>query len=130
MSANVTDKQLESIVSLNSIERYKHAIKQIADWEEAWGLYDNGWALAGDDDGNQYFLIWPAEKYAQICAKDEWLTYKAKKIEINHLLGELSDELKNNNTKLAIFLTPNDNAVIQSVDEFNKYIRFELEKYE
>lgn len=130
MSANVTDKQLESIVSLNSSERYKHAIKQIADWEEAWGLYDNGWALAGDDDGNQYFLIWPAEKYAQICALGEWLTYKSKKIEIDYLLGELSVELKNNNTKLAIFLTPDDDAITQSVDEFNKHLSIELEKYE
>ncbi|MBP9868146.1 MAG: DUF2750 domain-containing protein [Alphaproteobacteria bacterium] len=64
----VNPKQMEAMLALPDIKRFEHFIKIIADWQEVWGLYQGGWALAAADDGTTVFPLWPAKEYAQVCA--------------------------------------------------------------
>ncbi|WP_420491137.1 DUF2750 domain-containing protein [Neobacillus drentensis] len=34
-------------------------MKKVVDYEEVWGLYDDGWATAQDDDGNMLIPFFP-----------------------------------------------------------------------
>lgn len=70
----VNPKQMEAVLALPGIKRFEHFIKVIADWQEVWGLYQDGWALAAADDGTTVFPLWPAKEYAQVCAENEWWT--------------------------------------------------------
>lgn len=52
----MNQKELDSIIKQPPNIRYEYFIKKVADYEEVWGLYDDGWATAQDDDGNMLFL--------------------------------------------------------------------------
>jgi hypothetical protein len=42
----VNPKQMEAVLALPGPKRFQHFIKVVADWQEVWGLYRDGWALA------------------------------------------------------------------------------------
>ncbi len=42
---------MEAVLALPREERYAHFVKRVADTEQVWGLYNNGWASAATDDG-------------------------------------------------------------------------------
>jgi hypothetical protein len=130
MEQKISEKQAEAILRLDPIERYKHSIKTIADWEEAWGLYNNGWALAGDEEKNQFFLLWPAKQYAKLCAEKEWEGYEPKAISLQYLLDDLLEHLKKENINLAIFYTPENQGITSTAEQFEEHLKKELEQYE
>jgi hypothetical protein len=46
------------MLSLSESERYAYFVKKAADWEEIWRLKtEDGWILAGDDQGNELVPI-------------------------------------------------------------------------
>jgi hypothetical protein len=47
----VSAKQMEAVLALPGSRRFEHFVKVVADWQQAWGLYQDGWALAAADDG-------------------------------------------------------------------------------
>lgn len=48
--------EIESEVKQPDNIRYEYFTEIVADYEEVWGLYDNGWATA-QDDGNILYLF-------------------------------------------------------------------------
>ena len=85
---------MEVVLSLPAGKRYEHFIKVIADWQEVWGLYQDGWALAAADDGTTVFPLWLAKEYAQVCAEKEWADYEPRSISLNDLMEMLLPKLK------------------------------------
>lgn len=125
----VNPKQIETIVALEGTERYRHFIKVVADWEEVWGLYQDGWALASTDDGKQVFPLWPAKEYALLCAEKEWDGYQPDSFSLEDLMGELLPNLKKDSVLPGIFFTPFDKGVTPSVDQLLDDLNGELENY-
>lgn len=130
MNKKVSEKEAQSVLSLSPIDRYKHTIKTISDWEEVWGLYKDGWALVGDKEDNQFLPIWPAEKYAEMCSKEEWIGYEPKSISLQYLLDNFLVDLKKNNINLSIFYTFNSSGIIATPEQFEADLREELLNYE
>jgi lantibiotic modifying enzyme len=124
-------KKFESILKLSSQERYKYFIKKIVDAEEVWGLYDNGWALAGaNDDLNQItFPLWPSEEFAKNCAINGWNNYKPEAIKLDNLLSELLPKLKQDNILPAIFPYISMNGITPEIVEFIDDINEEKKWY-
>jgi Protein of unknown function (DUF2750) len=125
----LNSKQILAVISLPSYERYEHFIKVIADWQQVWGLYRNGWALASTTDGTTVFPLWPAQEYAQLCAANEWAGYEARAISLNELTDELLPKLKKDGFLPGIFYTPSNKGITPSVDEFKSAIDAELANY-
>ncbi|WP_370662281.1 DUF2750 domain-containing protein [Massilia solisilvae] len=69
-------KQLETVFALPSSERCEHFVKVVADRQKAWGLYDDGWAMAAADDGTFVLPLWPHREYAKACAVRRWAGYE------------------------------------------------------
>lgn len=46
-----SDREVESIVNLNSNDRYRYFLKKVIDQEELWSIWREGWVLALDDKG-------------------------------------------------------------------------------
>ncbi|MGN5479472.1 DUF2750 domain-containing protein [Cupriavidus basilensis] len=83
----VNQRQLEAVFALPGPKRFEHFVKVVCDWEEVWGLFKDGWALAAaDDDGTIVFPVWPAKEYALHCAEREWLGYEPRKIGLTDFL--------------------------------------------
>ena len=111
-------------------QKYVHFIKLAADKMVVWGLWDDGWALASDDGGNQVFPLWPEPDYAELCAKNIWDGYQPEQISTDDLLEELIPQLRKDGIQCAIFYTPKHKGVITSTDQLIDDLNDELSKYE
>ncbi len=50
--------EIEAVLEASpGARRYEHFVKRVADRAEGWGLWSEGWALAGSDSGQQVFLL-------------------------------------------------------------------------
>lgn len=125
----ISQKQIESMIALSGPKRYEHFVKVVADWEEVWGLYQDGWALAETDDGQKVFPVWPAKEYAALCAKKEWAGYEPESFSLADFMDELLPNLKNDGVLLGVFYTPLDKGVTPTVDLMLEDLNQELENY-
>jgi len=126
----INPKQIDAVMALPGPKRYDHFIKVAADRRFVWGLYNNGWALAGDSEEKQLFPLWPAKEYADLCAKDNWSGYVPKQIDLDDLMEALIPRLRKEGAGLAVFYTPNRQGVVPELDQFIADLRAELGKIE
>lgn len=125
----VNPKQLAAVIALPGSERYKHFVKIVADWQQAWGLYQNGWALAGTDDDTTVFPMWPAKEYAEICAENEWSGYQPRAISLEELLSDLLPKLKQDGVLPGVFYTPQNKGTTPTADQLQHDLEVELQNY-
>ena len=125
----ITEKQIQAVTQLPGPRRYEHFVKVVADWEEAWGLWDDGWALAGTKDGSPVFPLWPAKEYAQLCATGDWENYQPESIALEVLMNELLPKLRNDGVLPGIFYTQENKGVTPSVEQLLEDLEAECEKY-
>lgn len=108
----VNEKEMKNVIHFSGQKRYSYFIKKIVDWEEVWGLYDNGWAVLGTENGQSVFPVWPAKAYAEICAIDEFLGYEAKSFSLDDFVDILIPKLNVDKHLIGVFPTPEDKAII------------------
>lgn len=125
----VSPKQMDAVLALPGIKRFEHFIKVIADWQEVWGLYQDGWALAAADDGTTVFPLWPAKEYAQVCAANEWTGYEPRSISLSDFTEVLLPKLKLDGVLPGVFFTPTSKGVTPSVDDLKSALEAELQNY-
>lgn len=123
-------KKIENIVKMTEDERYDYFIRKVADFEQVWGLNDNGWALLGDDDGNQILPLWPEREFAELCAVDQWKNYKPESIELDNFLEKWIPGMINDKTLINIFLTPDAKGTVVSPPTLESDLQDELEQYQ
>ncbi|MNF51796.1 hypothetical protein D3C84_331240 [compost metagenome] len=125
----INQKQISSVRALPPEKRYEHFVKVVADWQEVWGLYNDGWALAATDTDITVFPMWPTKEYAALCAEREWAGCNPEKFSLDDMLSELLPKLKRDGFVPGIFYTPTDNGVTPSIDQFVSDLSEELKKY-
>lgn len=108
--------------------RYEYFIKKVVDFEEVWGLYNEGWASAQDDNGNMLIPFFPNKEYAEDCAKNEWEGFEATAIDLYKFIDEWLIGMKKDGVKPSIFPTEED-AVLVDIDILLRDINSELENY-
>lgn len=124
-------KQIESVLALPGPKRYDHFIKVVADWESAWGLFQDGWALYGtDEEEQQVFPLWPAKEYAELCAVEDWGKFEPRAIPLVDLIDDLLPNLRNDDVLVAVFPTPTGKSIVVAADELLAHLRNELSKIE
>ena len=126
----INEKQIEAVISLPGHQRYEYFIKTVVDWESVWGLYQDGWALASTNDGEQVFPLWPTGEYAALCENEVWSGYAPVSIPLDEMMGELLPSLKSNGVLPGVFYTPTDMGTTPSVKQLTEDLQSELEKYE
>lgn len=122
-------QQLAAVVTLPGPDRYEYFVKRVADSQEVWGLYQDGWALAKTDDGTLVFPMWPASDYASLCAEFEWDGYDAQSFSVEELLDDLLPQLEQDRVLPGIFYTPGDKGVTPTVAQLREDLAYELGKY-
>lgn len=126
----MNEAKLLAISKLQGFERYRYFISTVCNFEEVWGLWREGWALASDDNGATLFVFWPAKEFAAACAEGVWDGYEASMIPLDDMLAVLLLGLKTDGILPCIFPTANDKGVIVNADELLRDLTEEREKYE
>lgn len=125
----VSERQIEAILSLPGEDRFKHFVKMVVDTEEAWGLYQDGWAMACTDDNQSVFLLWPSEEYARLCAVDEWESYQPRSIPLEDILEFLLPKLRQEGALPGVLYSPSGEGVTPSIEELEGSLREEMSRY-
>jgi len=126
----INQKKLESVLALPGPKRYSHFIKVSADQRKVWGLWNEGWALASTDEGQQVFPLWPAMEYAHQCAIDTWANYEAREIDLDRLFDELLPDFESSGMLVGVFPTPCSHGVTPALKQLEADLRNELSRIE
>jgi hypothetical protein len=124
----MNQKEFESVIKQSPNIRYEYFIKKVADYEEVWGLYNDGWATAQDDNGNMLIPFFPQKEFADYCAVNEWNNFKAEPIALYEFIDEWLVEMKEDRVKPSVFPT-NDDSVMVEIDVLLMDLHNELENY-
>lgn len=125
----INQKQIEAVLALPATKRYEHFLTLVADRQEVWGLYNDGWAMAATESGEPVFPMWPAEEYAARCIGEQWVGYLPEKFSLDELQSELLPKLKKDGLLPGVFFLPSDKGVTRTVDELKTDLKAELDKY-
>jgi hypothetical protein len=121
MSLKVTPQQMQAVLAQPGPKRYSFFIKKVADFEEAWGLWDDGWAMLGTDENEEVFPLWPAMEYAAACATGGLGEFQAAhdsdSVRRSDLIDDVLPKLEKEGVLPGIFPTPQRKAVTPTVDE-------------
>lgn len=126
----VSEKQIEAVLKLDGEARFKRFVKSVVDCEQAWGLWDDSWALLEDDVGTRVFPLWPAKEYAELCREPDWTNYVPTAIALDALLSELLPKLRAQDVLTGVFPTPTGRGVTPDPDTLEAALREELKRYE
>ncbi|OAS14700.1 DUF2750 domain-containing protein [Paenibacillus oryzisoli] len=121
-------KEFESVLNQPANIRYEYFVKKVVDSETVWGLYEDGWAVTKDDNGNVLFPIWPKREFAEHCANNDWENYLGESMDLYEFIDDLLPRLKVDGLKPSIFFNNDDSAVLD-VDILIRDLKAELEKY-
>lgn len=121
-------KEFEAVIKLPGKIRYEYFIKKVADYEELWGLYNDGWAMIADDNNNEMIPFWPKKEFAEYCATDDWKGYKAERIDLYKFMNNMLQDMKIDNVKASIFFN-NQTSVVLEIDDLINDLNEELENY-
>jgi len=111
----MNNKEFAAVIKQPPNIRYEYFIKKVVDFEEVWGLYNDGWATALDLEGNQLIPFFPKKDFAASCAKNEWAGYKPKAIDLTEFINDWLFGMSKDGIKPSIF--PNDdNTVVLNIE--------------
>lgn len=126
----VSRRELDAVLRLDADQRVSYFIKRVVDWQTAWGLREDGWALVGDDGGRTGFPLWPALEFASAFAAGEWASFRPEPIALADLMGELLPRLQRDGLLLAVFPTPALQGPFLAPDDLAARLRTEGLRYE
>lgn len=124
-----SEDELKAVQQLDAQGRYEYLLKKVADQEAIWSLWSNGWALAGDNAGQEAVPVWPHPAYAAACAKDKWQGFEPKQIELDAWMQRWLPGIKRDGRLVAVFPSPDDKGVVVGADFLAQDLNEELEKY-
>ncbi len=126
----LTDKEIESVIRLNSEKRFEYAIKRIADNESLYSAKFSDGDYAIIHYNNTYLSpVWPACQYCERCI--DVSTMQCVVISLDQFEDEIIDLISSNGWELAIFpLTSGDYGKITTLNEFCESLESALADYE
>jgi Protein of unknown function (DUF2750) len=116
-------KEIEAVLKLDGPVRFRHFVKQVVDFEQAWGLWSDGWALMANNEERLVFPLWPAREYADLCRVGQWTDFAPKAVDLDTLVNELLPSLAKDGVRSGIFPTPEGKGVTVDANELATELR-------
>ncbi len=123
-------KQLRSVLNLPAADQYSYLVRKIVDFEAAYGLYSDGWAMMSDADGKQCFPIWPELEFAELLATGDWEDYAVKPISLEQLCNKWIPGLTSDQINIAAFPIPKQTGVVLRAEKFGADLATKAAQYE
>ena len=115
--------QQVNVLEMDAKARYSYFIKKVVAERQAWGLYQDGWAVSGTIDGQMALPIWPEAKYARLCQNNMWAKHEVTAISLKVLVEELIPLLIEQKTTASVFLTPDWKSILISPERLLEDIK-------
>ena len=123
VSWQVNDAEFAAVLDLPAPRRYEYFVKRAASNGRLWGLRgEGGWVIAEDDEGGQYFPLWPHQRFAEALATGQWSDVAPMAIDIDEWVEEWHADLVGDGIRVAVFQTPDDRGVGVSPERLNSAI--------
>ncbi|REC41603.1 DUF2750 domain-containing protein [Chryseobacterium pennipullorum] len=124
-------KEIENVISLEPLERYRHFIKKVADWEVFFTLIDiNKNYLLSHLDGEKLFPVWSSEEYAKLCQIAGWENSIIKKLDLDDLENEIIDFIVDEECLINVFPIYDKTGFVVNLKEFTRDLNEELKNYQ
>jgi hypothetical protein len=126
----MNENKVQNIIGLSKEERYRYFVDKIVDFEEVWGLYNDGWAVLGNQENSIVMPFWPEKNFAERCIASEWAGFKSKAISLQDFLDKWLPGMDKDNRLVAVFYLPElkENIII-TANELKTDINQEQEQY-
>ena len=122
------EKKLLALLALGSRRRYGHFVRKVTQEGKVWGLFDEGWAVAADDDGKKVIPVWADAQTAQVSALGAWETYEPRSITLASFLDRWIAGMTTDGVRVAVFPTPMDRGEFVVPAELASDLREELKQ--
>lgn len=119
----VHDLEVTAFSQQSNAQRYNYFVAKVFEWQEVWGLYEDGWVVSETND-KTLFPLWPAEAFAKRCLVNDWQNTKPKAIPFAELVNELLPALNEDNIDIAVFMVPQSEqcGVLPAQELLNDFI--------
>ncbi len=126
----MNEKEIENVISLEPLERYKYFIKKVADWEVFYTLIDNnGNYILSQLDNERLLPLWSAKEHAELCKFNGWEKLTIKELNLNDLEEEIIDFIVDSNCLINVFPINEKTGFVVSLQEFTRDLNDELKNY-
>ena len=122
--------KMKSIVAGSAETRTAYLVRKVTDFEQVWGLNNDGWAACTDDSGQPALPIWPEAELAALCAVGEWAEMAPKAIELAEFMERWLPGLERDGRLVAVFPTTRGQGVFMSPSALAEKLQEELAQYE
>lgn len=119
-----------NVIGMNAEHRLKYFLRKVADFEQVWGLYNHGWAMAAGDDGRPGLPVWPERGFADACATGPWRDHAPTAIPLGDFLEKVRPRLESDKMSVIVFPTPADQGVFVEPAVLSAAIEAECQQYE
>ncbi|GBC59404.1 hypothetical protein DENIS_0343 [Desulfonema ishimotonii] len=123
-------KKIENLLKMSGKERFLYFVRKVADFEEVWGLFADGWAMTADNEGRKAIPFWPEKDFSNLCAEGAWKNYNSKQIKLDKFMSKWLPGMEKDGVLVAIFPTPKNKGVIIQPKELSASLEEEIEQYE
>jgi hypothetical protein len=127
---NINGKEFETVLRLRPEKRYEYFIKKVADWQEIWSLWKDGWVLMGDANQTEIVPVWPHPMFAEAFAVGEWLGYAPKKIDLEEWMTKWIPGMEKDHRVVAVFPAGESQTTTVTPLKLKSDLEEELAKYE
>ena len=111
-------------------ERFAYFVRKVADFQVAWGLFSDGWAMAEDSAGARVMPFWPELEFAAWCSTGPWEGYQPRAVTLDDLLAKWLPGMTKDAVGVAIFPTRADKGVIVTPDFLRDALVAEASQYD
>lgn len=126
----MNDKQFESVLALDDIDRYKHFISKVGDWQQLWGVKGpDDWFFSTEHEC-KYFPLWPHPEYAQKAVNEKYFNYTVTEISLEDLLDDWLPLCVIQKVKIAVFPNQDWMFLCAEPNDLKEAILMELKQYE
>jgi len=126
----MNEKKLESVLGLESKDRYGYLIRKTADFETIYLIVDKQGTYVTIGDENQRCIpVWPEKEFAELMVKIEWNDHAVQEMKIYDFI-DWQDKLLIDNYFIAGFPNKHLNSVVVSPAEIKNHLIHECNQYE
>ncbi|MBE3025617.1 DUF2750 domain-containing protein [Janthinobacterium sp. GW458P] len=122
-------EKFKQVLGLPSAERHAYLVRKVADTQEVWGLYHDGWATA-HAHGKVAIPFWPEAAFAQACASGGWELFQPRAIALGELLTRWLPGMAINGQLASVFPAPQGAGAIAAPADLLRDLQREAEQYE
>lgn len=123
-------QEIETVIKLESFERYKYSLKRIADNEKLYTLKKGNDIIAISDLVDEKLIpFWSSKQFAELNITDKWKDFYIEEISLDDFENEMIALIEENNFLINIFPINNKTGFVVSLDEFIRDLNEELNNF-